>query len=117
MCCSTHAGLYSSSQLMAIVVKAGESAGRCGDHVGLNTFSGKGLFGERVRGAARVRLRVGAGVRVRVRVTVRVRMSVRARMRVRAGVGSANRSRSGPHLALGSTMSSHLGGVLGSGSG
>ena len=50
---STHAGLYSSSQLMAIVVKAGESAGRCGDHVGLNTFSGKGLFGEGVRGAAK----------------------------------------------------------------
>ena len=26
--CSTHAGLYSSSQLMAIVVKAGERSGR-----------------------------------------------------------------------------------------
>ena len=41
--CSTHAGLYSSSQVIAIVVKAGDSLGRNGSHVGLNTFSGNGL--------------------------------------------------------------------------
>ena len=41
--CSTHAGLYSSSQVIAIVVNAGDSLGKNGSHVGLNTFSGNGL--------------------------------------------------------------------------
>ena len=34
----------------------------------MKTFSGKGLFGERLRREARVRLRVGVGVRLRLRL-------------------------------------------------
>ena len=67
--------------MIAIVVKAGDSSGRKGDHVGLKTFSGKGLL------RVRVGVRVGVGVGVGVRVGVRVRVRARIRAKVRAGVG------------------------------
>ena len=78
--CSTHAGLYSSSQVIAIVVKAGDSSGRKGVHVGLKTFSGKAL--------SRLEPHLAFGITISSHL---VRVRVRVRVKVRVGVGDGAR--------------------------
>ena len=76
--CSTHAGLYSSSHVIAIVVKAGDSSGMKGTHVGLKAFSGKAL--------SRLEPHLAFGITISSHL-VRVRVRVRVRVKVRVGVG------------------------------